>query len=290
MENSLEQVLERNLIKADGITPSYLAASIRYSFLSPGKRIRPRLLLATGEMLGLSQETLFSAAAALEMVHCFTLIHDDLPCMDNDDFRRGLPTNHKKFGESTALLAGDSLMALAIDAFLESPVAPDRLISGLKRLTWAMGPRGVIGGQAAESQLNSTSQLADLRQMHQQKTGALFSAAILIPKEFAGIRDDEPQGIALTRFAEELGLSFQVADDLEDALDTTVKNEALQPNSILYYLSPTEAAHITLKNLTQATESLERHWVKGSLPLKMISEEVVRKIEKALEDLQRKKQ
>ena len=127
IEQHLSETLERFFQTQEGFTPPHLQESIRYSLLSPGKRIRPRLLLASGQMLDVPHQALLPAAIAVEMVHCFTLIHDDLPCMDNDDFRRGIPTNHKKFGESLALLAGDSLMALAIDVFLESSLDSARL-------------------------------------------------------------------------------------------------------------------------------------------------------------------
>ncbi len=278
LENQLKDVLERHLSRSEGQAPPNLAESIRYSLLSPGKRIRPRLVFACAEMLGLPFSQVLPAAIALEMTHCFTLIHDDLPCMDNDDFRRGLPTNHKKFGESLALLAGDALMALAVEVFLDSPLAPHPLLSGLKVLTWAMGPRGVIGGQAAEALLNSKSTFSDLRQMHAQKTGALFSAALLIPKEFAEISDDTFQGQLIRDFADKLGLAFQIADDLEDAAE---KNQGKMPTSILSYVSAEEAWKFTKSDLTAATEKLIQNWGRSAQRLKIISDEVLLKTEKA---------
>ena len=281
LEEKLRQALDRYLIKNDGSTPQHLAESIRYSLLSPGKRIRPRLLLECAEMLGLSLEAALPAALALEMVHCFTLIHDDLPCMDDDDFRRGMPSNHKKFGEGIALLAGDALMALAVDVFLDSQVQSDRLLTGLRRLTWAMGPRGVIGGQAAEDLLHQNSQLEDLRQMHRQKTGALFSAALLIPKDFAGISDDSELGRSILAFADELGLAFQVADDLEDA-DTPGEGVQQDPTSILFFQSKEEAAQSMRTALALAAENLLRHWGDRAQALTEISDEVIQKIERAV--------
>ena len=266
-----------------GSTPQSLAESIRYSLLAPGKRIRPRLLLGCAEMLGLPARTAMPAAVTLEMLHCFTLIHDDLPCMDNDDFRRGLPSNHKKFDESTALLAGDALMALAVEVFLESPVQPALLLKGLKRLTWAMGPRGVIGGQAAEATLHENSQLDDLKTMHRQKTGALFVASLLIPQDFCAIPDQSPEGLALLSFADSLGLAFQMADDLEDEIADN-KPALRKTSSILFYLSSKDAAQMASQSLSSATEQISRIWKEKASPLTQIAEEVLNKIKLSTEN------
>jgi geranylgeranyl pyrophosphate synthase len=282
LENLLRDTLKKHLQKTDGMTPPHLGESIAYSLLAPGKRIRPRLLFACGEMVGIPSARLGPAAAAIEMIHCFTLIHDDLPCMDNDDFRRGMPSNHKKFGESTALLAGDALMALAVEVFLDSHIEPTHLVKGLSRLLWAMGPRGVIGGQAAESLLGKQSKLEDLQQMHRQKTGALFSASILIPKDFAGFSDSSEKGRSLITFADELGLAFQTADDLEDAADGSSKNEAQQPTSILFYQSRAEASNSTVKRLQYAIEDLSQKWGPSSEGLQKIASEVLVKIQSQL--------
>jgi geranylgeranyl diphosphate synthase type II len=273
LETILKTSLERHLYRNQEKTPTHLADSIRYSLLSPGKRIRPRMLLACSSMIGLNPETVMPAALALEMIHCFTLIHDDLPCMDNDDFRRGLPSNHKKFDESTALLAGDALMALAIDMFLDTPVEGAFLHAGLRRLTWAMGPRGVIGGQAAESTLNSDSSIEDLEWMHAQKTGALFSAALLIPKDFAGIPDDSPAGKSIQQFAYRLGLAFQTADDLEDM------SEKDQPTHILFYLPAQEVYRKTIQDLNDVSDQLFQQFGERSLELRRIANEVIAKIQ-----------
>lgn len=295
LDAELESALRLHLKKADGVTPSNLEESIHYSLLGPGKRIRPRLLLATAEMLGLSSETALPAALALEMIHCFTLIHDDLPCMDNDDFRRGRPSNHKKFGESVALLAGDALMALAMDVFLDTPIdtatetsggvnssiRPAFLTAGLKHLVWAMGPRGVIGGQAAESLLGRNSTLDQLKSMHAQKTGALFAASLLIPKEFSGISDDSPSGKALIHFAQILGLAFQAADDLEDsqtAQGALLGEENTDPKSILFYLSAQEVRDSIIPELTSATAEITALWGDRAKNLQSISNEVIQKI------------
>lgn len=274
LEIGLKDSLGKHLKGFDGETPPNLEASIRYSLLAPGKRIRPRLALACAQMIHLPKEAILPSAYALEMIHCFTLIHDDLPCMDNDDFRRGKPSNHKVHGESIALLAGDALISIAIDVYLETQlhVVPERVIQGLKRLNWAMGPRGVIGGQAFEPLVTSDSSLQLLRKMHAQKTGALFSAALLIPMDLAGISPTSPQGLAIESFAHELGLAFQVADDLEDA------TEVHPPTSILHFLSTEEAQKITSKNLETAMTQLKAEWKEAANPLILIAEEVLRKL------------
>ena len=282
-ENQLRTYLEKHLKEADGETPSNLAESIRYSLLAPGKRIRARMLLTCGQMLGLESKAILPAAAALEMIHCFTLIHDDLPCMDDDDFRRGMPSNHKKFGESLALLAGDALVPLAIDTFMDSQVSSEALSRALRRLLWASGPRGVIGGQAEESLLDQNSSLEKLKQMHRKKTGALFLAAILIPKDFSGIADHSEQGEALYAFADELGLAFQIADDLEDLKESDNPNELkADPRSILSHMSSKQAQTQTLENLKRVSQQLRHSFGKRADSLIGFADEIATKLTHAL--------
>ena len=296
---ALIEALERFLMGPDGLTPRSLQESIRYSLLAPSKKIRPRLLLSCAEMLGLQRTQVIPAAIAIEMIHCFTLIHDDLPCMDDDDFRRGQPSNHKKFGESIALLAGDALIPLAFDVFLETPVELSRLKTALKRLAWASGPRGVTGGQAAESDLSKESSIDQLRQMHRQKTGALFIASLLIPKDLAEIPDESPEGLSILSFADELGLAFQVADDLEDIEETSPetapgafhearvqgaahassKTFQAKPTSVLFFMKPEQARQQTLERLTAANQRLASHWGDRARSLGQIAEEVIRKLQ-----------
>ena len=276
IDGYLKTALDRHLEKTDGKTPKNLSDSIRYSLLGPGKRIRPRLLLACAEMLKLKDEAAIPAAATLEMLHCFTLVHDDLPCMDDDDIRRGRPSNHKQFGEAVALLAGDALLALSMEVFLDATphVEPARFLKGLSRLLWCMGPRGVTGGQAAELLMNSKSNLEDLIQLHSQKTGSLFSASLLIPMDFAGVTEDSAQGLALELFAKELGIAFQVSNDLEDATD-----EPVLPTNVLFYVDRISAQSNTLRRLETAMRSLSSSWNAGASRLLQIAEEVVKKLE-----------
>ncbi|MCM2324115.1 MAG: polyprenyl synthetase family protein [Oligoflexia bacterium] len=280
MESALQQAFERHLRAADGSTPPNLEEAMRYSLLSPGKRIRPRLTLACARMVGLPEAAALPAALAIEMIHCFTLIHDDLPCMDDDDFRRGRPSNHKVFGEGVALLAGDGLVALALDVFLDAAQHVDsaRVLKALRRFAGATGPRGVIGGQAAESLLNRDSGLPALEQMHAQKTGALFRISLLAPMDLAGIEETCPQGAAIDLFARELGLAFQIADDLEDATATTA---AQDPTSILFHRTAEEARDETIRRLEAAQGSLRQAWRESAKPLITIADEVIRKLRDA---------
>ncbi|HAR43418.1 MAG TPA: hypothetical protein DCS07_12440 [Bdellovibrionales bacterium] len=267
-EALLASTLERFL--AD--VPANLVEAIRYSLLAPGKRIRPRLALACSSMLGLDPRAARTIAIALEMVHCFTLIHDDLPSMDNDDFRRGLPSNHKKFGEAVALLAGDALLVVAFEVFSEalSLLQPEFFSAGLKRFCWAAGPRGVIGGQAAELLLHSSSTLNDLRKMHAGKTGALFMAPILIPADFAGLLRTDERFVSIENFAAELGQAFQIADDLVDAVQ-----DAGKPLSILYFMPPEQAREKTATRLQRAASGLQATWGKQASGLLEISDQVL---------------
>lgn len=279
LERHLARSLERHLAgpgHGEEATPPNLAESIRYSLLAPGKRIRPRLALACARMIGLDAKSALPAALAIEMIHCFTLIHDDLPCMDDDDFRRGRPSNHKAHGEAIALLAGDALMMIALDTFCESAEAtkPAHFARALRRFSWASGPRGVIGGQAAEALLGPKSKLPDLQRMHAMKTGALFSTALLLPMDLAGILETDPKGQAIARFAAALGLAFQMADDLEDAVQDSGATPS-DPTSILFYRDANDARADATSQLQLATEALKAAWgEQASSELALIAKEV----------------
>lgn len=257
-----------------------LLEAIQYSLLAPGKRIRPRLCLTTSTMLGLNEAHVLPAALALEMYHCYTLIHDDLPCLDNDDMRRGRPSNHKVYGEGLALLAGDALFAMAFESFSGSASHFDSkgFLRALSRFTEMTGARGVIGGQALESALNPSSQLEDLRRMHYAKTGILFSASILVPMDLAGIVESSSEGFALTRFARELGLGFQVADDLEDAEQDLRNGKSLTPTHVMYYLPREEAARQSREALQSACDGLTKIWGERATALVSIAQEVIKSL------------
>ncbi|MES2855116.1 MAG: polyprenyl synthetase family protein [Bdellovibrionota bacterium] len=196
---------------------SRLRSSVRYSLLQEGgKRFRPVLAMMTAEALGTPPARILPYAAAVECVHTYSLIHDDLPAMDNDDFRRGQPTNHKKFDEATAILAGDALLTEAFEiissSYSEEAGLAGRAISELAR---ASGLRGMVGGQAVDMAAKKESiSLEDLRTMHSLKTGALIRASAVGAAILS--RATEPRVKEIANYAECLGLAFQVADDLLD--------------------------------------------------------------------------
>jgi geranylgeranyl diphosphate synthase type II len=200
-----------------------LDEAMRYSLLAGGKRIRPVLTLATARALGADPAGLLPAAAAIELVHTYSLIHDDLPAMDDDDLRRGRPTCHIAFGENVAILAGDGLMAEAYRLILERQAGePARLLAALRELSDAIGVDGMVGGQYVDVAGDPELDRDSLRAMHAMKTGKLIAAAIGI----APLLLDAPENarIALARFASEVGLLFQIVDDI---LDVTGSEEQM---------------------------------------------------------------
>ncbi len=186
--------------------PPILADSMRYSLLSGGKRLRPALCLASCELCGGRAEDALSCAAALEMIHCYSLVHDDLPAMDNDTLRRGRPTNHVVFGEANAILAGDGLLSLAF-RLLAADARPEAA------LEIAAGAFDMVSGQSMD--INAAGEAAQLPLIHKKKTGALFLAAVRAGARCAGA--DGGQLGALSEFAEAFGLLFQITDDILDA-------------------------------------------------------------------------
>lgn len=199
--------------------PPRLLEAMRYSVLAPGKRLRPVLCYLTGEVLGVPAVRLDAAACAVEMIHAYSLIHDDLPAMDDDDLRRGRATCHRAFDEATAILAGDTLQALAFEVLARGTpgddVEPRQRLAQVARLARASGIDGMAGGQAmdlaAESQ---TLDLEALSQVHRQKTGALIEASVLMAADLVDLAEPEQAGLA--RFAGMIGLAFQVRDDILD--------------------------------------------------------------------------
>ena len=212
----IETALDRLLPAADAF-PQTLHQSIRYSALAPGKRLRPTLTLAAAEALGVESDTVLPTACALECIHVFSLIHDDLPCMDNDDYRRGRLTNHKVYGDAIALLAGDALLALAFQWIAENAetVPADRVLPTLKLVAEASGAGGMVGGQVADMESQGVDFSAEtLRYIHANKTGALLTASVLAGAILAG--GSAAQIAALRAYGEHIGLAFQIADDILD--------------------------------------------------------------------------
>ncbi|MCY0877703.1 MAG: polyprenyl synthetase family protein [Firmicutes bacterium] len=205
----------REDIEAMGVQPGSVEEAMRYSLTAGGKRLRPLLVLAAGEYVGLSWPLLKPVALAVEYVHTYSLIHDDLPAMDNDDFRRGRPTSHKVFGEAMAILAGDALLTEAfvkMAELAEGAFEPRQVLKATQWLAVAIGRQGLIQGQvrdlAAEHQ---DIGLDDLRDIHLKKTGALFEASVTIPAILANASEDAE---ALRHFGRHFGLAFQMVDDI----------------------------------------------------------------------------
>jgi geranylgeranyl diphosphate synthase type II len=198
-----------------GAATTGLEDAMRYSLLAGGKRIRPVLTLATARALGGDPATVLPAAAAIELIHTYSLIHDDLPAMDDDDLRRGRPTCHIAFGENVAILAGDGLMAEAYRLILERQAGePPRVLEALRELSDAIGVAGMVGGQYVDVAGDPELDEEALRGMHLMKTGKLIAAAIGVAPLLLGAR--ESARIALARFASEVGLLFQIVDDILD--------------------------------------------------------------------------
>jgi geranylgeranyl diphosphate synthase, type II len=213
---SIEESLNRLLPSAEA-RPAQLHEAIRYSVLAPGKRLRPTLVLAGAEAVGGKAEDVMPTACALECIHAFSLIHDDLPCMDNDDFRRGRLTNHKVYGEALALLAGDALLALAFQLIADNvTTAPaDRVLPTLRLVAEASGTWGMVGGQVVDMDSQGQEVSAEtLRYIHEHKTGALLTASVLAGATLAGASPQ--QADPLRRYGGHIGLAFQIADDILD--------------------------------------------------------------------------
>ena len=213
-----EQALDALLPAAD-VIPTKLHSAMRYSTLGGGKRVRAALVYATGRALGASLEALDGPACAVELIHAYSLIHDDLPCMDDDDLRRGKPSCHRAFDEATALLAGDALQSLAIEALVNHPglIASDSQQTNMVRvLSRAIGSLGMAGGQAIDLDATGKNLTVDqLQYMHQLKTGALIEASALLGALAAGA-DDETRLTQLGRYGRGIGLAFQIIDDILD--------------------------------------------------------------------------
>jgi geranylgeranyl diphosphate synthase, type II len=198
-----------------------LEEAMRYSLLAGGKRVRPVLALATARALGAEPERFLPVACAVELIHTYSLIHDDLPAMDDDELRRGLPTSHVKFGEDVAILAGDGLFAEAVRLFCEQPGEPARVLAALRELTAATGVDGMVGGQYVDVTVEDRD-AEGLRSMHALKTGRLIAASVGVVLTLEGLA--EPETIPFRRFASELGVLFQIVDDI---LDVTGSDERL---------------------------------------------------------------
>jgi farnesyl diphosphate synthase len=217
----IERVLD-GVLPPESHAPQRLHRAMRHATLDGGKRLRARLVYATGRLFGLSMTQLDSAAAAVEMIHAYSLIHDDLPAMDDDALRRGKPTVHIAFDEATAILAGDALQALAYETLARAEWPDAAKLAALQELISASSSRGMCGGQQLDMEAGGKAlSLADLQNVHALKTGALIKAAIRLPAIVADA--DREVRAALDAFADDLGLAFQIQDDILDVEASTAQ-------------------------------------------------------------------
>lgn len=255
---SVQSVMEKSLsglLPQENRIPQQLHKAMRYAVLDGGKRIRPLLVFATGTLFDAKPAVMAQIASAVEMIHAYSLIHDDMPCMDNDVLRRGKPTVHVKFGEAMALLAGDALQA---QAFVVLSNVNDDTVLAVKRyqvLSEAAGSQGMCGGQAID--LDSTGKqlaIGQLEQMHRLKTGALLKASVMLGALSAKIPSSE-ESRALEDYAKATGLAFQVVDDI---LDVTADQKELgkTPGKDVMNNKPTYVSLLGLENSEKLAEQL----------------------------------
>lgn len=258
----VEKTLEAEL-DAPHILDETLGKSMLYSLMAGGKRLRPMLLMASADAVGGNGDDYIKAACALEMIHTYSLIHDDLPAMDNDDYRRGKLTNHKVFGAGMATLAGDALLTMAFEVLLrQKGVSDSAKVRIVRELSVAAGPNGMVGGQAID--LESEGKRIDcetLYKMHMGKTGALFRAAVRMGAILAGA--DEDSLAALTHYAEQFGLAFQITDDILDVTGDEAKigkpvgsDERNQKSTYVTLTSLDEAKKLASDAVTEAKTAL----------------------------------
>jgi geranylgeranyl diphosphate synthase type II len=225
--SKLIKLINKNLLKYlkyKNEFPSVIFKAVRYSVFAGGKRIRPVLLLLTSKAYGMNIKYVMPVACGIEMIHTYSLIHDDLPAMDNDDYRRGKLTSHKKFGEAIAILAGDALLTKAFETFCECNrfISDEKLLKVIKLISDASGINGMVGGQAADilfENKNVSKKALDF--IHSHKTGALIKASILSGAILSGADKNELK--LWDRFGEIVGLIFQITDDILDVTSTTKK-------------------------------------------------------------------
>jgi geranylgeranyl diphosphate synthase type II len=274
----VDQELER-LLPGAGEHPSIIHGAMRYSVFAGGKRLRPLLCLESGRLIGGDETSLLRAAAPIELVHTYSLIHDDLPALDNDDFRRGKPTCHRVFGEAMAILAGDALLTLAFEALAEPGAVPaDRQVRVIRTLSNAIGTRGgMVAGQVVD--LISAGQEGNGEQLefiHSAKTGALIQAAVRIGGLCAGAPEVDLERVTL--YGRRVGLAFQIADDLLDvvgskeAMGKAVGKDQSQRKMTypgLYGIE--ESRRMATKLVREACELLEVYGDRGER-LKMIAQ------------------
>jgi geranylgeranyl diphosphate synthase type II len=218
---AVEQALER-LLPAETTPPPSIHRAMRYSVFAGGKRVRPILCMEAARIFSAQVETAVTAGCALEFIHTYSLIHDDLPALDNDDLRRGKPTCHKQFGEAAAILAGDALLTLAFQTLAETPLAAERRVNAVQEVSRAAGTvRGMVGGQVADLEAEGKPvQPEMLEYIHRSKTAALIRASVVTGAICGGAGEADVE--RLRRFGESIGWAFQVVDDILDVEESSV--------------------------------------------------------------------
>ena len=249
-------LVEEGLLLELKKVPAYdetLENSMEYSLMAGGKRLRPVLLMAAADAVGKDGSNFLTTGCAIEMIHTYSLIHDDLPAMDNDDYRRGKPTNHRVFGDGIAVLAGDALLTLAFEVMLRQQGAtPETLVAVVSEMSRAAGPYGMVGGQVLDLEGEGRHlDMAALRKIHMGKTGALFCAAIRSGAILAGA--NEAELAALTLYAERFGLAFQITDDILDIIG----DEAAIGKPVGSDARNEKATYVTLTSLEEAQKLAE---------------------------------
>ncbi|MBP9727132.1 MAG: polyprenyl synthetase family protein [Gammaproteobacteria bacterium] len=229
VQQHIDKVILHYLPKED-TDYSQLNNALRYTIFNGGKRLRPALVYFTGEMFGATLESLNPAACAVEMVHCFSLVHDDLPAMDNSDYRRGKPSCHKVFGEDVAILAGDTLLTLSLEVLSDiqnAPISHSVRLDLIHALCKATGAEGMVGGQIMDIKNSAKYNQRQLQKLHQLKTGALIKASILMGALCSPSPITPEIFQRLNNFADTLGLLYQVCDDILDVIaDETLLGKA----------------------------------------------------------------
>jgi geranylgeranyl diphosphate synthase type II len=264
MKNNLNEFIEKNVREIENKltellsqinTPETLQSSMIYSVNAGGKKIRPLLVLATLEDLGATSKDALAVACAVELIHTYSLIHDDLPSMDNDDYRRGKLTNHKVYGEAMAILAGDALQSLAFEILTNlNNTPPEIAVKLIRLLSIASGAEGMVGGQVLDIEGEKMDlTLEQLKRIHLNKTGALLSFCIEAGALLAGV--DNEKMLNLKEFSKNIGLTFQIQDDILDVTSTT---EELGKN-VGSDESSGKVTYPSLLGLEKAKEQLDYH-------------------------------
>ena len=264
----VEAQLVKELNEANPLDKT-LCESMKYSLMAGGKRLRPVLLMAAADAVGAKGTDYLTTGCAMEMIHTYSLIHDDLPAMDDDDYRRGKLTNHKVYGAGMATLAGDALLTLAFEVMLrQQGVSADKLVQVVREISTAAGPDGMVGGQALDMESEDKQiSMETMKNIHLGKTGALFRAAIRSGAVLGGASEDELQ--ALTVYADNFGLAFQITDDILDVIgDEQVIGKPVGSDEKNH-----KSTYVTLTSLEEAQKLAQEAVDKAIDALKIFGEE-----------------